>query len=564
MAASGSPLLDMLPDHIRQGVRETIQRLVGSNGGIASDQVIHQIRESLRQQWSIEAPNHDVIATVLSLGFTRPPDPETQIGNLFSLLHAHCGPDGDVTAPPQLDVQICHCLQAVLSMGHNRALARRAHAEARANASGPPNLIETIGAQKAQSTFELVYSVIVDPNVDSSSYETQQPMGAAGRAALLRALDKVGVYARDDPFPDVATSPCALVSGCNIYTADGQRVPAMNGGYTFDVLRPSGAVGPYTGSGRCYAQVQLLKKAIYGHVMLAHVVTTVRLENGDTRLIWTEEKVAIKCISKQKVRNMQQNGSPMNENPLKEVRCLSYLTRRMSGALPGPEVIRGDPRYVLPMVDCLEDREYIYLVMPCLEEEMFNVVEARGGAFPEVEAKRYLLQILDGLEVAHSLGLAHHDMSLENLMTDINGAAVIIDWGMVVKVPLTDRGVPVKIASKNAWPCRCGKLLYLAPELLTAGETSPAFDPFKLDIWSCGVMLFVLLTGVPPWDVQTGPTPRDKRFQHVIKGHLDKLLQAWRIQLSPAAVQLLQALLVEDPSARPTIPQIRTFPWFAQ
>jgi serine/threonine protein kinase len=155
-------------------------------------------------------------------------------------------------------------------------------------------------------------------------------------------------------------------------------------------------------------------------------------------------------------------------------------------------------------------------------------------------------------------------MSLENLMTNKEGEAVIIDWGMVVRVPMTDRGVPVKIASKNAWPCKCGKLLYLAPELLSAGDASPAFDPFKLDIWSCGVMLFVLLTGVPPWDVQTGPTPRDKRFQHVVQGHLAELLRAWRIELSPSAVELLQALLMGEPSMRPTIPEIRQFAWFNQ
>jgi len=75
---------------------------------------------------------------------------------------------------------------------------------------------------------------------------------------------------------------------------------------------------------------------------------------------------------------------------------------------------------------------------------MFNVVEDRGGPYPEPEACALLSQIVDGLEVAHSLGLAHHDLSLENLMTDAAGGAVIIDWGMVVKVAMTDRGIPVR------------------------------------------------------------------------------------------------------------------------
>lgn len=327
-----------------------------------------------------------------------------------------------------------------------------------------------------------------------------------------------------------------------------------------------------------------IKKAIYGSVVLACVVNVETVPKtsgggggsgggsrgveggggGETTVVlrMTKEKVAIKCINKAAVVRMQQKGGPMNENPLKEVRCLSFITRRMSGVLSGPEAIRGDPARVLPMVDCVEDRDQIFLVMPCLNQEVFDVVEEKGGPFEERAAAAMLGQVLGGLEVAHSLGLAHHDMSLENLMTDPQGGCVIIDWGMVVKVPMTDTGKAVKIASRAAWPCRCGKLLYLAPEILTASEASDAFDPFKLDVWALGVMLFILLTGVPPWSVETGPLPSDARFQHVCRGDLHVLLQAWNISLPTDAVELLQSLLWGDPNRRPSIPEIRASPWY--
>ena len=160
------------------------------------------------------------------------------------------------------------------------------------------------------------------------------------------------------------------------------------------------------------------------------------------------------------------------------------------------------------------------------------------------------------------MGLAHHDMSLENMMRDGRGGLVVIDWGMVVKVPVTDQGVPVKLASSATWPCRCGKLLYLAPELLVAAEGGAAFDPFKLDIWALGLMLFILLTGVPPWGVDTGPLLGDQRFEYVAGGRVGDLLQAWGIVLSPAAVQLLTALFAREPADRPTIAQIRASAWF--
>lgn len=83
---------------------------------------------------------------------------------------------------------------------------------------------------------------------------------------------------------------------------------------------------------------------------------------------------------------------------------------------------------------------------------MYGVLDKRGEPFEEPVAYKIFSQIVDGLEVAHSLGLAHHDMSFENLMTDdAEGySTFIIDWGAVVKVAMTDRGIPVRFL-KNDW-----------------------------------------------------------------------------------------------------------------
>jgi hypothetical protein len=302
-------------------------------------------------------------------------DAEQQTGFLFSLLHNYLPgePAATVHEPPGLDAAVCRAMQAVLAMGHNRALARRVHAEARrlatAAGAGSP-------AARAQAVVELVFNVIMETAVPAA-YATAPPLGPEGRRVLLAAFDRVGVYARDDPFPAVVTTPCERRTNCRIFTAEGRPVPNPRGGVDFEVLRPvSGAAGgPYAGSGRCYALVQTLKKAIYGSVKLAHVIrvetataapgakgTAAAAGGGGVVLRWTDERVAIKCIAKAAVQRMQRSGAPMNENPLKEVRCLAFLTRRMAGTLAGPEALRGDPRRVLPMVDCLEDAEAIYLV----------------------------------------------------------------------------------------------------------------------------------------------------------------------------------------------------------
>jgi len=332
-------------------------------------------------------------------------DAEGQTGLLFSLLQAHSGAGGDATAPPGLDAAILHGLQALFAMPHNRLLANRAHAEARRVAAVPGPA--AAGAAIAEKAIVLVFNVIMEePGYTAASYATA-PLLAAGRAALLAALDRVGVYARSDPFPEVVRVRCDRRTGCAIRGA----VLTPLGGRGWEVIAPQATVagassssgGPYAGSGRCYALVQVIKDAIYGSVNLAHVVRVERTPpsmgggggGGGVELVWTDDRVAIKCISKAKLRQFQAKGgaAAANENPIKEVKCMSYVTRRMSGQLAGPETVRGDPRRVLPMVDCLEDDAHIYMVMPCLHAEMFDVVDERGGAFPEPEAFRFLAQV---------------------------------------------------------------------------------------------------------------------------------------------------------------------------
>jgi len=113
----------------------------------------------------------------------------------------------------------------------------------------------------------------------------------------------------------------------------------------------------------------------------------------------------------------------LDEDPFKELHCLSYLTDRITGRKEGLEVIQGDVSRVLPMIECLEDSEHYYLIMPLLNTDLYDIVK-NCGAFAEERAFAVLSDILAGLEVAHSLGLAHHDISLENLMLDSSGHVV--------------------------------------------------------------------------------------------------------------------------------------------
>ena len=286
-------------------------------------------------------------------------DAEQQTGAFFSLLHNYL-PESPVAAvePPNLDVAVCHAMQRVLAMGHNRTLAQRVHSELRrvvatAGAGSPASL--------AQATVELVFNVIMETAVPAA-YATAPPLGPEGRRALLAAFDKVGVYARANPFPAAQTTRCEKRTNCPIYTTERKLVLNCT---SFEVLRPLGGDGLYSGSGRCYALVETKQTAIYGSVKEAQVIRVEYTGANSVVLWWTKERVAVKCIEKIKICEMQQSGVSMSESPLKEMGCLAHLTRRTNGTLAGPEVVRGDVRRVLPMVDCLEDKEAYYMVRCC-------------------------------------------------------------------------------------------------------------------------------------------------------------------------------------------------------
>ena len=106
---------------------------------------------------------------------------------------------------------------------------------------------------------------------------------------------------------------------------------------------------------------------------------------------------------------------------------------------------------------------------------------------------------------------------------------------------------------------RCGKALYISPEMQTS--PLPSLDFRRCDVWALGVMLFILLTGAPPMEAST---TKDERFILIAqRGTLAELLATWRFPLSAPVVNLLQSMLREEPYQRPTAVQILGHEWLA-
>ena len=221
-----------------------------------------------------------------------------------------------------------------------------------------------------------------------------------------------------------------------------------------------------------------------------------------------------------------------------------------------------------------------YLVMGFAGEDLFDVL-SREGAMSEARSKAITRQVLQALSAAANLGVAHHDVSIENVLIETTSGdeagperATLIDWGQCVKAPRDTNGLPVPICNATRWPGSYGKPNSKAPEVMRSSVSMPeAHDVYKTDIFAVGVMLFTLLFGFPPWDLRTNPTdPTTLKTYRLMTGvgmptgRLRDIIVHWGIasRVSSEAIDLLQALFCASPVERPSHSEALRFAWFTQ
>ena len=160
------------------------------------------------------------------------------------------------------------------------------------------------------------------------------------------------------------------------------------------------------------------------------------------------------------------------------------------------------------------------------------------------------------------MGVSHRDLSLENVLIDHNmSKAVIIDLGMCLRVPFgADDGSIVDVTKGTLRRLmlpqgQCGKPNCMPPEVLLNDRP---FDGFAIDVWACGVILFIMLVGLPPFQWANRDDPR---FRMITKGGLELMLNQWNRPVSFEAGNLLQRMLKEDPKERLSLVEIMDHPW---
>ncbi|KAF7325938.1 Protein kinase domain-containing protein [Mycena kentingensis (nom. inval.)] len=194
---------------------------------------------------------------------------------------------------------------------------------------------------------------------------------------------------------------------------------------------------------------------------------------------------------------------------------------------------------IIRIYDVYEGSKELFLVLEYVQGgELFDFLVNRGR-LPASEALEYFKQIIYGLNYAHTFSIIHRDLKPENiLIASLSPPLIkIADWGMAAFAPPS-----LQLETS------CGSPHYASPEIVN-GER---YQGNATDIWSCGVILYALLTGRLPFD--------DKNVKQLLnKVKAGKYeMPNW---IDPLAADLLRRMLVVDTSLRITIPEIFKHPW---
>ena len=232
-------------------------------------------------------------------------------------------------------------------------------------------------------------------------------------------------------------------------------------------------------------------------------------------------EVAIKAIPKKKIPDLSQIRQ--------EVSTLQTLDH--------PNIIKYYETY--------ENQQFIYVVMEyCPGGELFDVIAAtaeKSGTFDENEARRIMGALLQAVNHCHANKIAHRDIKPENIMIGENNEVKLIDFGLSRKAGKSSGGLDTMV----------GTPYYVAPEVLEGSYG------YECDIWSLGVLLYILLSGYLPF----GGDDPSQVFDKILQAKITFKQKEWN-SVSEEAKDLVMQMLTREPKKRITASKAINHEWF--
>ncbi|ODV81667.1 carbon catabolite derepressing ser/thr protein kinase [Suhomyces tanzawaensis NRRL Y-17324] len=254
-----------------------------------------------------------------------------------------------------------------------------------------------------------------------------------------------------------------------------------------------------------YQVIKTLGEGSFGKVKLAQHLTT-------------GQKVALKIINRKTLAKSDMQGRVERE--------ISYLR-----LLRHPHIIK--------LYDVIKSKDEIIMVIEYAGKELFDYIVQRGK-MPEDEARRFFQQIIAAVEYCHRHKIVHRDLKPENLLLDDQ-----------LNVKIADFGLSNIMTDGNFLKTSCGSPNYAAPEVISG----KLYAGPEVDVWSSGVILYVMLCGRLPFDDEFIPA----LFKKISNG-----VYTLPNYLSAGAKHLLTRMLVVNPLNRITIHEIMEDEWFKQ
>ncbi|GAB4838675.1 Calcium-dependent protein kinase 5 [Ancistrocladus abbreviatus] len=239
----------------------------------------------------------------------------------------------------------------------------------------------------------------------------------------------------------------------------------------------------------------------------------------------TGQEYACKSISKRKL---------ISKEDVEDVRREIQIMHHLAGH-----------KNIVTIKGAYEDPLYVHIVMElCSGGELFDRIIQRGH-YSERKAAELTKIIVGVVETCHSLGVMHRDLKPENFL--------LVNKDDDFSLKAIDFGLSVFFKPGQIFTDVVGSPYYVAPEVLLKH-----YGP-EADVWTAGVILYILLSGVPPFWAET----QQGIFDAVLKGHIDFESDPWPL-ISDSAKDLIRRMLCARPSERLTAHQVLCHPWICE
>lgn len=233
--------------------------------------------------------------------------------------------------------------------------------------------------------------------------------------------------------------------------------------------------------------------------------------------LFSGERVAIKIIDKLKLDKVSR------EHLFQEVKCMKLIKH--------PNVVR--------LYEVIDTSTKLYLVLEYADGgDLYDRIMKHSNGIGEQKAKYYFKQIVKAIKYCHDLHVVHRDLKPEN----------VVFFEQTGQVKLTDFGFSNVFEPGTKLSTSCGSLAYSAPEILLGD----AYDAPAVDVWSLGVILFMLVTGRPPFNEANDSETLTKILD--CKYNIPK-------SLSNECHELIANMLVREPTKRITLEQLIGHTW---